>query len=126
MSLFNRRKKPIIVTIHGFGRNLSHEFDPLARYLKARKYEVIGDKVNWHLIGTLQTNKVKYIIDKVTMIHSLDREALCEEIQKRAPKDILNELKETICDDLDNFIKCKDLNIEVKIEWKFVVAFQLS
>lgn len=52
----------------------------------ARKYEIIGDKVNWHLIGTLQTNKVKYIIDKATMIHSLDREALCEEIQKRAEK----------------------------------------
>lgn len=52
----------------------------------ARKYEVIGDKVNWHLIGTLQTNKVKYIINKATMIHSLDREALCEEIQKRAEK----------------------------------------
>ena len=52
----------------------------------ARKYEVIGDKVNWHLIGTLQTNKVKYIIDKAYMIHSLDREALCEEIQKRAEK----------------------------------------
>ena len=52
----------------------------------ARKYEVIGDKVNWHLIGTLQTKKVKYIIDKVTMIHSLDREVLCEEIQKRAEK----------------------------------------
>ena len=52
----------------------------------ARKYEVIGDKVKWHLIGTLQTNKVKYIIDKVSMIHSLDRESLCEEIQKRAEK----------------------------------------
>lgn len=52
----------------------------------ARKYEVIGDKVNWHLIGSLQTNKVKYIIDKVHMIHSLDREVLCEEIQKRAQK----------------------------------------
>lgn len=52
----------------------------------ARKYEVIGDKVRWHLIGSLQTNKVKYIIDKVDMIHSLDREALCEEIQKRAEK----------------------------------------
>lgn len=50
----------------------------------ARKYEVIGDKVRWHLIGSLQTNKVKYIIDKVDMIHSLDRESLCEEIQKRA------------------------------------------
>ena len=50
----------------------------------ARKYDIIGDKVRWHLIGTLQTNKVKYIIDKVHMIHSLDRESLCEEIQKRA------------------------------------------
>lgn len=52
----------------------------------ARKYEIIGDKVRYHLIGTLQTNKVKYIIDKAYMIHSLDRIALCEEIQKRAKK----------------------------------------
>ena len=52
----------------------------------ARKYEVIGDKARWHLIGSLQTNKVKYIIDKVHMIHSLDRVGLCEEIQKRAEK----------------------------------------
>lgn len=50
----------------------------------SRKYEVIGKDLNWHLIGSLQTNKVKYIIDKVDMIHSLDRIALCEEIQKRA------------------------------------------
>lgn len=52
----------------------------------ARKYEVIGDEVKWHIIGSLQTNKVKYIIDKVHMIHSLDRVALCEEIQSRAQK----------------------------------------
>ena len=52
----------------------------------ARKYEAIGDKVRYHLIGTLQANKVKYIIDKVHMIHSLDRISLCEEIQKRAEK----------------------------------------
>ena len=52
----------------------------------ARKYEAIGDKVRYHLIGTLQTNKVKYIIDKAYMIHSLDRISLCEEIQKRAEK----------------------------------------
>ena len=42
--------------------------------------------MRYHLIGSLQTNKVKYIIDKVYMIHSLDRIALCEEIQKRAEK----------------------------------------
>ena len=52
----------------------------------AKKYEIIGDKVRYHLIGTLQTNNVKYIIDKAYMIHSLDRMALCEEIQKRAEK----------------------------------------
>ena len=34
MSLLKRKKKPTIVTIHGFGRNLSHEFDSLAQYLK--------------------------------------------------------------------------------------------
>lgn len=52
----------------------------------ARKYDFIGDKVRWHQIGSLQTNKVKYIIDKVYMIHSIDRLSLCEEIQKRAEK----------------------------------------
>ena len=50
-----------------------------------RKYDAVKP-VRWHLIGHLQSNKVKYIIDKVHMIHSLDRESLCEEIQKRAEK----------------------------------------
>lgn len=49
-----------------------------------KKYEIIGKRAKWHLIGTLQTNKVKYIIDKVDMIHSLDRISLAEEIDKRA------------------------------------------
>lgn len=49
-----------------------------------KKYEVLGKKARWHLIGTLQTNKVKYIINKTTLIHSLDRLSLAEEIDKRA------------------------------------------
>lgn len=40
--------------------------------------------VRWHLIGHLQTNKVKYIIDKVAMIHSVDSLHLAKEINKRA------------------------------------------
>ncbi len=40
--------------------------------------------VRWHLIGHLQTNKVKYIIDKVSMIHSVDSLHLAKEINKRA------------------------------------------
>ena len=42
--------------------------------------------VNLHFIGTLQTNKVKYIIDKVCMIHSLDSLKLAAEIDRQAKK----------------------------------------
>lgn len=50
------------------------------------KYDIIDRGCSWHLIGHLQTNKVKYIIDKVSMIHSVDRMELAQEIQKRAEK----------------------------------------
>ena len=46
------------------------------------KYDKIQG-VDWHLIGHLQTNKVKYITDKVKMIHSVDSLKLGEEISKR-------------------------------------------
>jgi len=50
------------------------------------KYEALltPPSPTWHFIGHLQRNKVKYIVDKVTMIHSLDSMALAEEINKRA------------------------------------------
>jgi pyridoxal phosphate enzyme (YggS family) len=49
------------------------------------KYESLEkDRLEIHLIGHLQTNKVRQIIDKVTMIHSLDRPELANEISKRA------------------------------------------
>ncbi len=47
------------------------------------KYDKIDDRCKWHIIGQLQTNKVKYIVDKVTMVHSLDRLELAEELNKR-------------------------------------------
>lgn len=50
------------------------------------KYDIIGDNADWHLIGHLQRNKVKYIIDKVKLIHSVDSFELAEEINKRALK----------------------------------------
>ncbi|HLR33971.1 MAG TPA: YggS family pyridoxal phosphate-dependent enzyme [Tissierellales bacterium] len=59
-----------------------------------RKYEEIGDKATWHMIGHLQTNKVKYILDKVSLIHSLNRISLAKELNKRA-KDT-NKIIETL------------------------------
>jgi pyridoxal phosphate enzyme (YggS family) len=50
------------------------------------KYNLIEKNVKWHLIGHLQTNKVKYIIDKVALIHSVDSISLAEEISRRAEK----------------------------------------
>lgn len=47
------------------------------------KYDKVAP-VRWHMIGHLQTNKVKYIIDKVCLIHSVDSFKLAEEIDKRA------------------------------------------
>jgi pyridoxal phosphate enzyme (YggS family) len=52
------------------------------------KWSVLGDKPVWHFIGTLQTRKVKNIIDKVDYIHSIDRLSLTEEINKRATQKI--------------------------------------
>ena len=50
------------------------------------KYKTVPKNIKWHLIGHLQTNKVKYIIDKVDLIHSVDSVKLAEEISKRAEK----------------------------------------
>lgn len=50
------------------------------------KYDKFDESIKWHLIGHLQTNKVKYIIDKVHMIHSVDSIDLAREIDNRAEK----------------------------------------
>ncbi len=50
------------------------------------KYDHILNEPKWHLIGHLQTNKVKYIADKVSLIHSVDSLRLAEEISRRCEK----------------------------------------
>lgn len=73
------------------------------------KMDTISGKLNWHLIGHLQRNKVKYIVDKAYLIHSVDSLRLAEQINSEAEK------KNVICNIL----------IEVNIageESKFGVA----
>ena len=50
------------------------------------KYEVLPKDLKWHMIGHLQRNKVKYIADKVKMIHSVDSLELAQQIEKEAAK----------------------------------------
>ena len=69
---------------------LNEVIDAGATDIGENKVQEILDKydhvkpVRWHMIGHLQTNKVKYIIDKVSMIHSVDSLKLAKEIDKRA------------------------------------------
>jgi len=50
------------------------------------KFDNMPEDTRWHMIGHLQTNKVKYIVDKVSMIHSVDSLKLAREISKEAVK----------------------------------------
>ncbi len=50
------------------------------------KYEALPKDIRWHMIGHLQRNKVKYIVDKVFLIHSVDSLRLAQEIEKEAAK----------------------------------------
>lgn len=50
------------------------------------KYEVLPKDIKWHMIGHLQRNKVKYIVDKVELIHSVDSVRLARQIEEEAAK----------------------------------------
>lgn len=64
--------------IRVFGENKVQEL--------TEKYEALPKDIHWHMIGHLQTNKVKYIADKVELIHSVDSLKLAETIEKEAAK----------------------------------------
>ena len=62
-----------------------------------QKYELLPKDIEWHMIGHLQTNKIKYIAPFVALVESVDSARLCEALQKEAAKcgrvlDILLEL----------------------------------
>lgn len=61
-----------------FGENKVQELD--------EKFPVLPKDIKWHLIGHLQRNKVKYIVDKVELIHSVDSVRLAEQIEHEAAK----------------------------------------
>jgi len=61
-----------------FGENRAQEL--------TLKYEKLGNDVTWHMIGTLQKNKVKYAVNAADLIHSVDSLELVEEINARAEK----------------------------------------
>ena len=64
--------------ITDFGENRAQELRD--------KYELLGDKLTWHFIGSLQRNKVKYVVKAATFIHSVDSAILVDEINVQSKK----------------------------------------
>lgn len=64
--------------IRTFGENYVQEL--------VEKTETLPDDIKWHMIGHLQRNKVKYVVGRAVMIHSVDSVRLAEEISKEAQK----------------------------------------
>lgn len=69
--------------LKNFGENRVQEF-------KVKEESLKELDLNWHMIGHLQSNKVKDIIGKVTLLHSLDRMSLVKEIEKRGKRENLS------------------------------------
>ncbi|MFJ7825032.1 YggS family pyridoxal phosphate-dependent enzyme [Psychrobacillus sp. NPDC096623] len=72
----NRTNEVIETGILHFGENRPEGFK--------KKLDAISNDVKWHYIGTLQTRKVKSVINDIQFLHSLDRMSLADEIEKRA------------------------------------------
>ena len=68
----------IRIGVREFGENKPQELK--------EKYDTVSQPVHFHQIGHLQTNKVKYVIDRAVLIHSVDSVHLAEQIQKEAEK----------------------------------------
>ena len=65
---------------------ITHVGENRVQQLLAHREAIDCEGLDFHFIGTLQTNKVKYIIDKVSMIHSVDSVKLAKEIDRQAKK----------------------------------------
>ncbi len=75
-----RIEQALALGIDTFGENYAQEFRDKCKVLS----EQIDKEIEWHFIGQLQKNKVKYLVGKVEMIHSLDSLSVAKEINKRA------------------------------------------
>ena len=79
------KTKPVEMLQEAYDNGERHFGENKVQELVA-KYEQLPKDIKWHMIGHLQRNKVKYIVDKVALIHSVDSVRLAEEIHKEAMK----------------------------------------
>ena len=79
------KTKPVFMLREAYEAGCRHFGENKVQELVS-KYEEMPKDIHWHMIGHLQTNKVKYIVDKVYLIHSVDSLKLAQEISRQAEK----------------------------------------
>lgn len=121
-----------LLELHELMENKIFDFGENRVQVLEAKRELLGEekeKINWNFIGNLQKNKVKYIIDYVSIIHSINKLSLAQEVDKRAGAinrkiDVLIEINlsgedskegydiEEFYKDLPSLIKLENINIK--------------
>ena len=79
------KTKPVFMLREAYEAGCRHFGENKVQELVS-KYEEMPKDIHWHMIGHLQTNKVKHIVDKVYLIHSVDSLKLAQEISRQAEK----------------------------------------
>ena len=79
------KTKPVSLLEEAYSSGIRHFGENKVQEM-CEKYDLMEKDIKWHMIGHLQTNKVKYLIGKTTLIHSVDSYKLACEIEKHAAK----------------------------------------
>jgi PLP dependent protein len=77
---------PAEIIREGVAAGITDFGESYVQELTRKREELVKEPVNWHFVGPLQRNKVKYLIDFVNIIHSVESIRVCEEIEKRAAR----------------------------------------
>jgi pyridoxal phosphate enzyme (YggS family) len=77
---------PADVVVAAYEAGLRHFGENRARELQDKMEEYDEDQIQWHMVGNLQTNKIKYMVERVNWIHSIEKPKYLREIEKRASR----------------------------------------
>lgn len=80
------KMKPLKDIQTAFGCGQLHFGENRAKELQDKMDAYEEDRVQWHMVGNLQTNKIKYMVERVNWIHSIEKKKYLREIEKRASR----------------------------------------
>lgn len=104
------KTKPIEMVVEAYDAGKRDFGENKAQEMK-EKHDALADDIRWHFIGHLQTNKVKYVVGRAALIHSVDSLHLAEAIEKEsAKKDVLSDIL------IEVNVACEESKFGLKID----------